>query len=61
MNNNTDISNMPAITKKLDALLKGEDFSRLEAGRNIDDNNKAINRLLYMNDRERISIYIFEL
>jgi hypothetical protein len=57
-----DIANMSPITQKLNALLKAEDFSLLNAGQTIGDQDNKVNNLEYMrNDGERVYIFTHEL
>jgi len=60
--NKLDIMAMSPITQKLDALLKAEDFSLLNAGQTIGGNNNKVNNLEYMNGKgERVYIFTHEL
>jgi hypothetical protein len=58
----TDIVEMSTITQKIDALLKQEGYSRLEAGRtkSIGNSYAYANRLEYSNDTERVFINTLE-
>jgi hypothetical protein len=56
-----DISIMSPITKKLDALLKGEDFTALNIKRFIGGEHQAVNDIEYMNGKgERVYIITHE-
>jgi DNA-binding Xre family transcriptional regulator len=57
----SEIAAMSPITQKLDALLKAEGFSLLEAGRTTGINNTAVNRLSYMDGKgEAVFFYTRE-
>ena len=56
-----DIAALSPIAQKLDALLKAEGFSMLEAGRTTGANNTPVNRLAYMDgEGEEVFFYTHE-
>jgi len=56
--NKADIAAMSPITQKLDALLKADGFTLLNAGQTIGEKGNKVNSLEYMRE-EGECIYIF--